>query len=229
MKIGYRSLNLEEGKVKYIDDKLDALTEKHNPKKVSPFYVEFLKGDFEHADVILVGDEDLIDLLIHDTVKCENRLVRCEDESEKQLLKKCLISMEDEIPLCDSNLTELEKEQLFTLQLYSLKPVIVVSKIGELNDLIHRALSSAGIIFFYTAGPKEVRAWPVSKGSDIITCAGKIHSDLARGFIKGDVVRFEDYTKYHNFNDCRSKGVVQVVNRDHIVEDGNVIEIRFNV
>lgn len=222
-------MNLEEGKVKFADSKLETLVKKHEPKKVSPFYVEFLKGDFERADVILAGEEDLIDLLIQDTVKCENRLLRCEDDSEQSLLKRCLTYMEDEIPLCDANLTELEREQLFILQLISLKPVILVQNIDDLNDLIQKSIDRAGIIFFYTAGPKEVKAWPVSKGSDMITCAGKIHSDLARGFIKGDVVSFEDYTRHHNFNDCRNKGVVRMVDRNHIVEDGNVIEIRFNV
>jgi ribosome-binding ATPase YchF (GTP1/OBG family) len=84
-------------------------------------------------------------------------------------------------------------------------------------------------MFFYTSGPKESHAWLVEKGSEIIACAEKIHSDLARGFIKGDVVCFEDYMNCHNFNDCKSKGLARLVDRDYIVQPNEIIEIRFNV
>ncbi|MCK5193306.1 MAG: DUF933 domain-containing protein, partial [Desulfobulbaceae bacterium] len=72
-------------------------------------------------------------------------------------------------------------------------------------------------------------AWLVKKGSTILECAGKIHTDLARGFIKGDIVTLEDYLNCHNFNECKSKGLVKVVDRDYVVEPNEVIEIRFNV
>lgn len=99
----------------------------------------------------------------------------------------------------------------------------------DTNDMISDVLEKAGMMFFYTSGPKESHAWLVEKNSDIVTCAGKIHTDLARGFIKGDIVEFDDYMSAHNFNDCRTKGFVKVVDRDFIVPDGSVIEIRFNV
>ena len=63
----------------------------------------------------------------------------------------------------------------------------------------------------------------------IITCASKIHSDLARGFIKGDVVAYEDYMNCHNFNECKSKGVAKMVDKEYIVQPNEIIEIRFNV
>ena len=91
------------------------------------------------------------------------------------------------------------------------------------------ALEKADNMFFYTSGPKESHAWLVKKNSDIVTCAGKIHSDLARGFIRGDVVQFDDYLSCHNFNECKSKGFAKVVEKDYIVQPGEIIEIRFNV
>ena len=84
-------------------------------------------------------------------------------------------------------------------------------------------------MFFYTSGASESHAWLVPKGSDIVFCASRIHSDLARGFIKGDVVSYDDYMSCHNFNDCKSKGVARMVDRDYIVQPNEIIEIRFNV
>ena len=84
-------------------------------------------------------------------------------------------------------------------------------------------------MFFYTSGPSETHAWIVPIGSDIVFCASKIHSDLARGFIKGDVVSYDDYMNCHNFNECKSKGVAKMVDKDYIVKSNEIIEIRFNV
>ena len=84
-------------------------------------------------------------------------------------------------------------------------------------------------MFFYTSGTSESHAWLVPSGSDIVTCAAKIHSDLARGFIKGDVVSFDNYMSCHNFNECKSKGFAKMVNREYIVQPNEIIEIRFNV
>jgi len=67
------------------------------------------------------------------------------------------------------------------------------------------------------------------KNTDIVTCAGQIHSDLARGFIRADIVPFEEYFKYYNFKECKSKGVAKLVDKDYIVQPSDIIEIRFSV
>lgn len=230
MKIAYTGIELPEGKVKYNDERMDALIEKDKPKKVVPFYIEFGPEDFAQADIIVVPKENILDLLILDMEKCETRAERTEDENEKALLKKCLEFLEDEVPLCDVDFTEPELELIHMLSPLSFKPVLVLEDSSiDVNEIIKQAFEKAGIMFFYTTGPTEVHAWQITKGTDIITCAGKIHSDLERGFIKGDVVTFEEYLQNHNFNDCKKKGIAKVVDREHIVEDGDIIEIRFNV
>ena len=88
---------------------------------------------------------------------------------------------------------------------------------------------AASIVFFYTAGKKEVHAWPVPEGADIVSCAGKIHSDLARGFIKADIVSYQDLIGVHNLQEARSKGLVKLVDRDYAIRPGDVVEIRFNI
>ena len=229
MKIGFTGIELPEGKIKYRNERMDGLVEKDQPKKVSPFYAELIRDELMQAEAIVVPESSLIDLLIEDTEKCEARIERSEDEDEIRLMKKCIDHMEKEKPLCDGDFTDAEKEELRKFGLLSFKPVVIIEDGSDENAVIRRALNKAGVIFFYTSGPKEVHAWPIRAGSDILTCAGKIHSDLARGFIKGDVVSYDDYLQCHNFNDGRKKGLVKVVDRDHIIEDGDVIEIRFNV
>ncbi len=229
MKIGFSGLALPEGKVKFNDTKMSALVDKCQPKKVSPYYVEFIKEEFVAADVIVLPEGQILDLLILDMEKCEARIGRSDSDEEKELMKKCIEYMEHEKPLNECDFTASEQEILLQLAPLSQKPVLLVNDSVEVNDIISLALEKAERMFFYTAGPKEVHAWPVNRGVDILTCAGTIHTDLARGFIKGDVAGFDDFMQGHNFNDCKRKGLVKVVDRDHVVEAGDIIEIRFNV
>jgi ribosome-binding ATPase len=228
MKLGFTGIELTEGKVKYKDEKLAALVTKDKPKKVSPFFVEFMRDEFVHADVIVVPSDSILDLLILDMEMIESRLTRIEDEAEKTLLARCLEILEGETPLCDSNFNQEEEAILKMLSPHSFKPVVKLDSDLDENSIIDQALQKAGYMFFYTSGPQESHAWLVSRESDIVTCAAKIHSDLARGFIKGDVVGFDDYMNCHNFNQCKSKGVAKLVDRDYIVQPDEVIEIRFN-
>jgi len=229
MKIGFMGLELPEGKVKYKDSTLIELEKKDKPKKVTPFFAEFIQDEFTHADVIVIPEDQILDLLILDIEKVENRISKCTEDFEKQLMEKCQENLENEIPLCDVTFTEEEHTLLKTTSILSYKPVLKVKDVPEVNSLIKLSLEKANLMFFYTSGPKESHAWLVNKESDIVTCAGKIHSDLARGFIRGDIVSFQDYMKCHNFNECKSKGLSKLVDRDYIVQPEEIIEIRFNV
>ena len=90
MKVCTIGLDLPEGKVKYHDDKFVELVKKCDPLKVTPFYVEFIRDDFVHADAFVVAAARVLDLLILDMEKLEGRQERAEDALEKALLAKCL-------------------------------------------------------------------------------------------------------------------------------------------
>jgi hypothetical protein len=229
LKIGFTGLELPEGKIRYNDKILDALSMKDKPKKVSPFYVDFLPGEYDQCDVIVIAKENILDLLIHDIEKIETRMARLSNVDEIALLQRCLEGLEMEAPLCDLRLTEQEISVVATAAPFSLKPVIQVEGNEAIDDIISWALDRTDQMFFYTSGPRESHAWLVEKNSDIVSCAAKIHTDLARGFIKGDVVSFEEYMSCHSFNDCKARGVARLTDRDYIVQPREIIEIRFNV
>jgi hypothetical protein len=90
-------------------------------------------------------------------------------------------------------------------------------------------MEKAGMMFFYTVGKQEVHAWLVEKDTDAVTCAEKIHSDLARGFIKAELVRCEDMMTTHNMQDARSKNLTKLVDRDYVIPTNSILDIRFNV
>jgi len=229
MIISYTGIELPEGKVKYDDPILKVLAEKDNPKKVSPMFFEFIKEDFPNSFAIVIPESNLLDLLILDMEKIETRLTRTADKKEIKLLQKCMDFLEKEMPLCDVQFDDPEKEILNGLMPFSLKPTVQLMGNEDINTIIQLAIQKADYMFFYTSHPRETHAWFIPKGTEIITCAGKIHSDLARGFIKGDVVSYQDYLHHHNFNECKAKGVAKTVEKNYIVQPNEIIEIRFNV
>jgi len=242
LKIGFSGLELPEGKIKYNDKILDALSTKDNPKKVSPFYVDFIPNEFDRCDVIVIAKDTILDLLIHDMEKIETRMTRLTDADEIEtrmtrltdadettILQRCLDNLEAEVPISDLHLTRHEFSVVSKAAPFSLKPVIQIEGTADIDDIITMALDRAGLMFFYTSGPSESHAWLVERHSDIVSCAATIHTDLARGFIKGDVVSFEEYMSCHSFNEAKAKGVARLTNRDYVVQPGEIIEIRFNV
>lgn len=94
------------------------------------------------------------------------------------------------------------------------------------SRLIIRELN---LITFFTTGEKETRGWYLKSGLPVIEAAGKIHSDMKRGFIRAEVVNYEDFIKYGSMVGAREKGVLKVEGKDYIVKDGDILNIRFNV
>ena len=230
MKIAYTKLDLPQGKIKYHDEIFVGLAEKFQPQKVSPYYFEFLPDDYESADVIAIADEHVLDLLILDMEKIENRLSRTEDPSEKAVLEKCLAQLEDQEPICDLTMDEGEEAIVKALSLLSFTPTLVCQDPSpDVNIVCCDGIEKAGMMFFYTVGKQEVHAWLVEKDLDAVTCAGKIHSDLARGFIKAEIVSCEDMMTAHNMQDARSKKLTRLVDRDYVIPMNSILDIHFNV
>ncbi len=98
-----------------------------------------------------------------------------------------------------------------------------------LDKLIAASYELLGLISFLTAGEKETRAWTIKKGSKAPQAAGKIHSDFERGFIKAEVVTYEDLMQSKSYTNAKANGLVRIEGKDYVVKDGDVILFRFNV
>ena len=98
-----------------------------------------------------------------------------------------------------------------------------------LSRLIKASYSLLGLISYLTAGPKEVRAWTIVNGTKAPQAAGKIHSDFERGFIRAEVVSFEDLTSLGSYSKAKEKGLVRSEGKDYVMKDGDVVLFRFNV
>ncbi|NOZ47618.1 MAG: redox-regulated ATPase YchF [Chlorobi bacterium] len=98
-----------------------------------------------------------------------------------------------------------------------------------MNKLVKSAYSLLNLQSFLTAGPKEVRAWTIKKGMSAPQAAGVIHSDLERGFIRAEVIAYEDYIQYGSEHACKENGKLKVEGKNYIVKDGDILNIRFNV
>ena len=230
MKIAYTGLNLPEGKVKYNDSILADLEGMFKPDKVTPFYFELLPDGYEAAEGIAITAERVLDLLILDMDKIEGRLSVAEDESEKAMLGKCLAHLETEQPVCDLELDDAEREFVNGFGLMSFKPMMIFEDTSVTTNAVCEAvMAKADVMFFYTAGKKEVHAWFVEMNGTAVTCAGKIHTDLARGFIKAEIVSHEELMTAHNFKDAGAKGLTKLVDADFPIPEKMVLDIRFNV
>lgn len=102
-------------------------------------------------------------------------------------------------------------------------------KESGLEKLIKASYGLLGLISFLTAGPQETRAWTIKKGSKAPQAAGKIHSDFERGFIRAEIVSYDNLIECGNYNGAREKGLVRSEGKEYVVEDGDVILFRFNV
>ena len=98
-----------------------------------------------------------------------------------------------------------------------------------LNKLIHVSYDLLGLISFLTVGEDEVRAWTITKGTSAHKAAGKIHSDIERGFIRAEVVSYEDFISSGTMHVAREKGLLRLEGKTYEVRDGDIINFRFNV
>ncbi len=130
------------------------------------------------------------------------------------------------IPVCagiEAEISELEPEE----------KAMFLEEMGitesGLDRLIKASYSLLGYISYLTAGPKEVRAWTIVRGTKAPQAAGKIHSDFERGFIRAEIVSFDDLIACGSMNAAKEKGLVRSEGKDYVIADGDVVLFRFNV
>jgi GTP-binding protein YchF len=98
-----------------------------------------------------------------------------------------------------------------------------------LDRLIKASYSLLGLISYLTAGQQEVRAWTITKGTKAPQAAGKIHSDFERGFIRAEIVSFEDLERLGSMNAVKEAGLYRSEGKEYVMRDGDIVLFRFNV
>ncbi len=231
------------------------------------------------------------ELILADLAVIEKRLERIrkeavkarEREMEKDLLTRCLGTLEEERPLRGLDFLPEERTLLSGFAFLSEKPLLVVynsdeaalqeplpadvSEYAQGEDLtvvpvcgkiemeiaqldpgeraeflaelglsetardrfIRHAYDHLRLMSFFTAGPMEVRAWTIARETAAVHAAGKIHSDIERGFIRAEVISYDDYIEHQGESGCRSAGKLRLEGKEYRVQDGDVMHIRFNV
>ena len=97
------------------------------------------------------------------------------------------------------------------------------------NRIIKAAYALLNLETFLTAGPKEVRAWTYRRGSKAPQCAGVIHTDFERGFIRAEIIKYEDYIHYGSEAAVKEAGKLHIEGKDYVMQDGDIVVFRFNV
>ena len=98
-----------------------------------------------------------------------------------------------------------------------------------LQRVIRLSYELLGLQSFFTVGPDEVRAWTVSRGAPAVEAAGVIHTDLQKGFIRAEVVSYQDLVALGGLNEARNKGKLRLEGKEYVVQDGDIMHVRFNV
>ena len=99
----------------------------------------------------------------------------------------------------------------------------------HLDKVIKRSYDLLGLMSFLTAGEPEVRAWTIKKGTKAPDAAGKIHSDIQRGFIKAEVVSYNDLIREGSMVSAKEKGLVRSEGKEYIMQEGDIVLFKFNV
>jgi GTP-binding protein YchF len=154
------------------------------------------------------------------SAKSGNKYVDAVKESVKNEGAEILVitaAMESEI----SSLETYEEKQMFLAEMGLDEPGV--------NKLIKQAYTLLKLQTYFTAGVKEVRAWTIEKGMTAPQAAGVIHTDFEKGFIRAEVIAYNDYIHYGSETACKEVGKLKVEGKEYVVNDGDVMHFRFNV
>ncbi len=195
--------HLEEGKparlIQYTDEELEIIKDGFLLTMKPVLYIANV------AEEQLLDENDAFVKQVKEYAKKENA----------EVIQLC-VKIEEELASLDEND---KKEMLEALGL----------KESGLDKVIKASYDLLGLMSFLTAGEPEVRAWTIKKGTKAPAAAGKIHSDIERGFIRAEVVSYDDLIREGSMNGVKEKGLIRSEGKDYIMQDGDVVLFKFNV
>src|SRR5438094_483783 len=207
--------------VKVPDPRVDALSDIFHPKSIKYADVEFVdvaglaKGSGAESEAAILGHLRTVDALA---------LVVPAFASDVGVdgFVADLVSLGEDLVLADLAIVEKRHERLE-------REVRMGARALHAGEVIQASYRLLDLISFLTAGEDECRAWPIRRGSTALDAAGTIHSDLARGFIRAEVVAYDDFIDAGSTAEARKRGKLRSEGKTYVVQDGDVMNILFNV
>lgn len=179
---------------------------------------EIIKGFFlitSKPVIYCANIKELAPNMIEDNIEYVKQVKEYAKKEQSEVVVVCA-KIEEELSKLDDEEKELFKEELG------------IKSFG-LDKLVVAGYRTLGLISYLTAGEKEVRAWTITNGTKAPGAAGKIHTDFEKGFIKAEVVTYEDLVHYGSYLKAKEAGKVRIEGKDYVVKDGDVMLFRFNV
>lgn len=216
------------------DERLDIIKKlmRLNSSKLVYAQMEFVdESRLKDAQMIVCLNSKKDDLILKDLEYIEDRLSREIEEIEKETLLFCQEQLGKESLLNELNLSDEQRKIVNNLPFVTAKPALLIpkEKTSDVASIVKEIFSMAGMISFITCGEKEVRAWPIKKGTTAEEAAGAIHSDMQRGFIKAEVIAYADLISAGGENQAKSMGFMRLEDKTYVVKDGDCMNFRFNV
>lgn len=222
---------IPEGKCNIKDPRMDQTHKLVEAKKKVYAQVDVVgeQGTME-ADSILASRDGLTDLVLKDLEMVETRLERDAEAAERAALLKLQPQLENEVPVSAAELSEDEHEALAAHGFHTSRPVVVAedSELDDPDALMVRAFQGSGYICYLTVGGPENRAWVIPAGATAAEAAGAIHTDLEKGFIRAEVISFDDFIAAGGETEAKREGKQRLEMKQYIVQDYDLMNIRAN-
>lgn len=182
------------------------------------------------ADSLLALEENKADLILKDLEFVETRLGRDPQPAERAALEKIKGLLESEWFLFNAGLSPEDLQAVAAHNFFTSKPITVAAaaELASPDALLLRAFAEAGYISFLTVGGKENRAWPIRKGVSAWEAAGTIHSDLQKGFIRAEIIAFEDFIATGGETQAKRAGKQRLETKQYVMQDYDLTNFRFN-
>ncbi len=181
------------------------------------------------ADAIVVSASSRLEVILRDLEFAETRLDRDPPEPERTALQKIKASLEREQLASAAGLDPAEAQAVAALPLLTLKPIVVAAEpdLAAFDQFLVRVLAESGYCCFLTVGGPENRAWVIRQGATAPEAAGAIHTDLQKGFIRAEVIGFEDLVAAGGETQAKRANKLRLENKSYVVRDYDVVNFRF--
>ena len=222
---------IPHGKHNLKDPRLDEADKLVEAAKKTYAQVEVVgEEDALEADAILASRERFPDLILTDLEFIETRLGRTPPPVEQAALQKYQAKLEQEICVSRVVLSPEEQQAVVVHRFHTARPVVVATdaELQDLEALKLRAFKEAGYICFLTVGGKENRAWAIRQGTTAWEAAGSIHTDMQKGFIRAEIIGFEDFRQAGGEALAKRAGKQRLETKNYVVQDYDLVNFRFN-